>query len=230
MRKNGSQKIGLCVYCGETKPLTTDHVVARCFFQEPLPSNMLTVPACDSCNAEKGCFDTYLRDLTVLDIQSSANITAQNLREKMFRSNDRNRSEIGRAVKSTGTIASYYTEGGIYLGDLPAYKIDWMKIGRGLEFIARGLNAKLREQPLPPNGCKFDFTREKKLNFQNFLVNSKKDGFKPHYYSLGNSVFSCIVVFDERETFLSCIWISFYESVFFRVIAMPLYYDVKKFY
>ncbi len=98
-----------------------------------------------------------------------------------------------------------------------------------LYFIARGLYAKFKGEQLPP-GCKFDFTREEKLNFQNFLEKMKKDGFNPHYYSLGNDVFSCIVVFDEQKSFLSRMWLSFYESVFFRIITMPSDYDVKKFY
>ena len=38
-----------CAYCGE--PATTyDHVPPQCLYTRPLPSNLVTVPACAACN------------------------------------------------------------------------------------------------------------------------------------------------------------------------------------
>ncbi len=74
MRIKGSQKTGLCVYCGETKLLTRDHVIAKYFFPKPLPSKMLTVAACEICQKEKKGLDEYLRDSTAIDIQASNNL------------------------------------------------------------------------------------------------------------------------------------------------------------
>ncbi len=92
---------------------------------------------------------------------------------------------------------SYYTERSIYFGDLPAYQVNWRKVGKGLEFVARGFYAISRKQPLPQKGLKFDFKREEKLNFKNFSINLRNDGYNPQYYSIGSDVFSCIVTFDE---------------------------------
>lgn len=39
-----------CVYCGRPAD-TKDHAPPRCFLRRPLPSNLITLPACVECNA-----------------------------------------------------------------------------------------------------------------------------------------------------------------------------------
>src|SRR5258706_7560399 len=39
-----------CYLCGSLENLTRDHVPPRGFFPPPLPSNLITVPCCNSCN------------------------------------------------------------------------------------------------------------------------------------------------------------------------------------
>jgi len=59
---------GLCVYCGVNPATTRDHVIPECLFVPPLPSNMVTVPACADCNTtKKSQDDPYLRDMLVYD-------------------------------------------------------------------------------------------------------------------------------------------------------------------
>ncbi len=40
----------LCVYCGR-KADTNDHAPPRCLLRRPLPSNLITLPACRECNS-----------------------------------------------------------------------------------------------------------------------------------------------------------------------------------
>ena len=51
----------VCIYCGAPAD-TRDHVPPRLLLEEPLPPNLLTVPACWKCN--NGCSDDerYVRD------------------------------------------------------------------------------------------------------------------------------------------------------------------------
>ncbi|MGN6359574.1 MAG: hypothetical protein ACTHNK_04225 [Thermomicrobiales bacterium] len=49
----------------------------QCLFTKPLPAFMLTVPACEECNKEKGRDDHYLRDLLVMDSDGATHPTAQ---------------------------------------------------------------------------------------------------------------------------------------------------------
>ena len=40
----------LCVYCGDDAD-TNDHAPPRCLLRRPLPSNLMTLPACRKCNS-----------------------------------------------------------------------------------------------------------------------------------------------------------------------------------
>lgn len=50
-----------CVYCGSSKNLTRDHVPGKGLFSKPLPSNLITVPCCQRCNAANELEDEYFR-------------------------------------------------------------------------------------------------------------------------------------------------------------------------
>jgi hypothetical protein len=52
---------GECVYCGEQRELTRDHVPPRCLFSKPRPSDLVTVPCCLVCNAQFQKYDEYFR-------------------------------------------------------------------------------------------------------------------------------------------------------------------------
>ncbi len=52
--------VGECVYCGEQRELTNDHVPPKCLFGKPRPA-LITVPCCDPCNKAYGGYDEYFR-------------------------------------------------------------------------------------------------------------------------------------------------------------------------
>jgi hypothetical protein len=54
-------KTGVCVYCGELRELTRDHIPPRCLFSKPRPHNLITVPCCNNCNRELSKHDEYFR-------------------------------------------------------------------------------------------------------------------------------------------------------------------------
>jgi hypothetical protein len=63
----------ICVYCGETSDLTDDHVPPRSFFGTPPPPNLITVPACSSCNAGFNVDDDYVRLVLTSDERAKGN-------------------------------------------------------------------------------------------------------------------------------------------------------------
>jgi 5-methylcytosine-specific restriction endonuclease McrA len=68
MAKSTPALSGTCVYCGETKPLSADHVPPKNLFDRPYPANLLTVPACVDCNGAFSKDDEDFRiALTVTD-------------------------------------------------------------------------------------------------------------------------------------------------------------------
>lgn len=48
-----------CVICGKVAT-TREHAIARCFFEKPHPSDMITVPSCSSCNNSYSLDEEYV--------------------------------------------------------------------------------------------------------------------------------------------------------------------------
>jgi hypothetical protein len=56
-----SKKLGVCVYCGNQGVVTNDHVPPKCLFPPEKRVNLITVAACEPCNAEFKLDDEYFR-------------------------------------------------------------------------------------------------------------------------------------------------------------------------
>jgi hypothetical protein len=64
-KKRRKQKHGPCAFC--RKPASTrDHVPPKGLFGQPLPSNLITVPACRDCNAGAGQDDEVMQEMAVM--------------------------------------------------------------------------------------------------------------------------------------------------------------------
>lgn len=47
----------LCCICGEREAATRDHLPPKGIFNDPKPNNLITVPACKTCNNEASLYD-----------------------------------------------------------------------------------------------------------------------------------------------------------------------------
>ena len=47
-----------CIYCGNPAQ-SSEHIIARCLLEKPYPNNLLTVPACSSCNHSVSSDEKY---------------------------------------------------------------------------------------------------------------------------------------------------------------------------
>jgi hypothetical protein len=50
-------KYGVCILCGEHSRMTKEHVPPKAAFSAPYPDNLITVPACRSCNESTTALD-----------------------------------------------------------------------------------------------------------------------------------------------------------------------------
>src|SRR5579859_4140645 len=50
VRHSEMKRVKKCYLCGATRNLTRDHIPPKGFFPPPLPTNLITVPCCSSCN------------------------------------------------------------------------------------------------------------------------------------------------------------------------------------
>jgi hypothetical protein len=140
-----------CVYCHATPAATRDHVIPRALFHPPLPDNLITVPACLSCNQDKARDDSFLRDYLTTDfvgIESKA--ASQIFQGKVRRSISRNSSELIRSIGDKLKPEPFYTKGGIYLGEFYQAPVDDQRIANAIGRMLRGLYAHYGKQLVPP--------------------------------------------------------------------------------
>lgn len=220
------RKIGQCAYCGETKPLTRDHVIARGLFPSPLPEFMVTVPACDDCNGEKAKHEDYLRDMLVVDADTeNSKVAKEILTGKVFRASERNQSLVMRAAKSKGKLEPVYSPGGIYLGHGFSFPLEGERVNHIFSLIVRGLYYKLVGRCLPQD-CKFDVRRLTASEFNEFWEKLQQIKFNGPY-RLGDGVFTCLFLYAAEEPAMSQWWLWFYDSICIYVTTAPTNYDVE---
>jgi hypothetical protein len=125
-------KAGECVYCGQVRDLTSDHVPPRCLFSKPRPA-LVTVPCCHDCNSEFGKYDEYFRlaITTGIDRQTFPKENADSVRAI----NNLNRPESQRFARRM--LKDYTPNPGRLKIDKERVKIVLYRITRGLFFYHR---------------------------------------------------------------------------------------------
>lgn len=83
-----------CVYCGQVKPRTRDHVFSACLFFEK-DANMITVDACEACQRGKQQGEADLRNFITADYLAALHPNAQHLFEKVGTSIRNGSSDLG---------------------------------------------------------------------------------------------------------------------------------------
>jgi hypothetical protein len=124
-----SKRSGTCVYCGAIGTVTSDHVPPKCLFPTAARQNLITVPACQSCNSSFKLDDEYLRLVLSLRADLPDGPAAEFLRETTSRSlrkpeATRLRASVFRSVENR----SVHSSGGIYLGEAPVLNVDYRRI------------------------------------------------------------------------------------------------------
>jgi hypothetical protein len=99
---NGISKV--CYLCGKdetqlSEPLTHDHVIADCFFPQPKPANLLTLPCCVPCQKEYRMDEEYVRNAFAPISNVSASTDALQAWKKTHRSIKRRPSMYADFVK-----------------------------------------------------------------------------------------------------------------------------------
>ena len=140
--------VGVCAYCGETKPLTVDHVPPKLMLEEPYPDNLVTVPACLDCNKKFQKNDEYTRTVIALDFRAAGNPAARSRLPKIFRSLAYPQAKgfsdyLKRQLKATELVDGTGKPMGIRA------EVDQSRIDATGERFARGLYFYLVREPLP---------------------------------------------------------------------------------
>jgi hypothetical protein len=212
-----NEEQSLCVYCGIVPATTMDHVVPKCLFVPPLPSDMVTVPACKGCNQKKALNDPFLRDLLVMDLQCADFPIAKGLRTgKVMRAAKKNRSEVVRSIVKNARPKPMYTNGGLYLGHYPSIPLDGDRMDEIFQTIVRGLYYKLRLIRLPDN-CVFEISRVDPLHIQEAIRDM--EGIKAVGPLRIGEVFRCYVTYAIDNDHTTAWLLGFMGGFFLHVLT-----------
>jgi hypothetical protein len=221
------KKYGYCAYCGDYDILTRDHVIPQCLFVGGTPGDVPRVYACSTCNGdEKSSNDTYLRDLLVMDMDSSEHPVVKQLFDKFVRAIKRNQSKAARdAMQSTRPIP-LMTPSGLYAGWAWAFESEDKRNEAIMSMIVRGLYIAYIGGKLPANST-FDIFRQRDMSKLDAALQSLLRQGAQHV-RIGNSeVFECIYAHVPEQPEVSIWFLCFYEKVIFTVATNLYLTDVQ---
>jgi len=147
--KRSSIKFGECVYCGEIRPLTVDHIPPKNLFPKPRPDNLYTVPSCYPCNNESSKDDEYFRLNIVLREDTPEHVEGSKLFKAVMRSLTRIQSAgYKKSFLSGIKDLEVFTPHGLYLGEVSTYDVELTRVDKVAARMIKGLYYKERSKRL----------------------------------------------------------------------------------
>jgi hypothetical protein len=220
LKKKKHKKIGECIYCGRKARLTDDHIPPKNIFPNPRPSNLITVPACKSCNLSASKDDEYLRLMMVIREDVYEQPGAAEVWKTAYRGLKRSNS-IGLTKHFLSLIKRVptYTQAGLYLGHQVACYVDLSRLDTVVARIIKGLFYHHVGRRLPDTHTSKSFAVDSLMD-QDFrkdpTIRKPIEALSTQpAYTIGNGIFSYkyYLLDDDPD---SSIWlISFYLKVFF---------------
>lgn len=206
-------KIEACVFCGELAK-TRDHVPPQSVFPDPKPTDLITVPACDTCNCDTKLDDEYFRWLVATGSEESED--ALRLIKERILPKFRRRPALLIQIMKGATRVDVKSEGGIYLGRKPAFHFEKSRIQTVISKTVRGLYFHETGSIL-----------SQKATVQDFVLNPIfKDEFKEVICSLprrdiGGGVFSYRYWVDKEDPRESFWFLMFFNRTLFFIKTEP---------
>lgn|SRR5262249_2431391 len=138
-----------CVFCGKAAA-TRDHVPPKGVFLDPLPTNLVTVPACEACNSSTKLDDEYFRAL--IGTQGSWTVDGARLwKEKVVGSSFRKRPRFRQMLARSIVDLPPERRRPDLPGGVRAATFDAQRINRVLRKIVLGLYWHHERNRLPPD-------------------------------------------------------------------------------
>lgn len=129
----------MCTFCG-ARATTKDHIPPKSLFKTSPPDNLITVPACLSCNHDASQDDEWFRNYLISDDRIKNHPESKELNKALERSLQRPQSVglqkfMDRNLKRVPLI----TQSGLYSGEGTALDNDFTRESRVLTRIMKGL-------------------------------------------------------------------------------------------
>lgn len=139
----------ICVFCGETKRCTKDHIPPKNLFN-PAPDNLITVPACTECNTGTSQDDEYFRIYITAREEVERDPLIKAPKDALIRNLKSPKSmTFAKALNSKLKIADRHTTSGIFVDRKQILEYEDDRIFRSVRKYIRGLYAKHFKKLLP---------------------------------------------------------------------------------
>ena len=139
MRKR-QQKIGQCIYCGNTRPLTDDHIPPANLFTKPRPNNLIKVPSCFPCNNGSSKDDEDFRLKIAIREDIADHPAAKLILPSVLRSLSKpNKKGFTKALVDSMREFECMTPAGLYIGKGATYDVNNDRINSVATRIIKGL-------------------------------------------------------------------------------------------
>jgi hypothetical protein len=204
--------VKICYLCGE-KATTRDHVFPYSLFEKPR-LQLITVPACASCNGSLSADEEYFRAFVLG--ASYQHPTAKALWDGPVKRSFANSPPFQRMLASQLRPFEVKSKAGLYLGKADALYAENHRINRVLEKISRGLHFHHRERARPED-VRFSFHQ---ITAQNSDVAPMELIQSLPIHRVGDVVMYRVGVAEE-DARVSMSALVLYERVFFIVGTVP---------
>src|SRR5262245_41527341 len=115
-------RMGQCIYCGEIRELTDDHIPPKNLFAKPRPNDLIEVPSCKVCNGGASKDDEYFRLMLTLRDDTFDHPEVQKVLPTVFRSLTKpNKVGFSQSLFQSIRILDVTASGGLFLGSRPTY-------------------------------------------------------------------------------------------------------------
>ena len=125
-----------CVYCGVINPDSRDHIPPKGIFPKPRPNNLITVPACKSCNREWSSDDELFK--MIIGIKAGMEGKSEIKLWESTKHTVRHNKSLRRLIEEAKRI-NIKTPGGIIIGDAYSVKFPDNKVRLMCDRIIRAL-------------------------------------------------------------------------------------------
>lgn len=209
--------------------VTDDHIPPKALFPKPRPSDLITVPICSSCNAGTSQDDEYFRNAVALHFKAAQHPTAQRVLPSVWNSLERPEAR-GLKTAFLGALheVAVVSPMGLYVGKAAKYDVDFKRVERVAERIARGLFFYHRTHAIPRE-CRVAVMclagRRLRPDLQESLQAIAGGLRAAATHELGPGVFRYRFAFVEtaNQHPNSCAWLfSLYEAVEFVVLVVDM--------
>ena len=128
-----------CVYCGNRKGTTRDHVPPKNLFPKPRP-DLITVPCCERCRQGQSLDDEYFVRMIAIRNDVGRHPAIAPVIGAIHRSFTKpSKIRFTGALLRSMKKSPVYSKAGLYLGHAPSYDVDLQRLCRVIERTTRGL-------------------------------------------------------------------------------------------